>query len=231
MYGYYGYDTLFLAVIVVFILGIWAQIRVKNTYKKYSQEYASSGVTAANMAERMLSEHGSSVQVTMIPGSLTDNYNPRTGLVSLSESTYGSTSVAALAVAAHEIGHVMQHQEGYIPIRIRNAILPAASIGSTAAPYIVILGAIMGSYNLAMIGVYLFLAMLIFQIVTLPVELNASSRGLEMLESGGYISYDQRGDAKAVLKAAAMTYIVAALSTLVSFLRLLMIAGNSRRRN
>ena len=228
MYGYYGYDTLFLAVIVVFILGIWAQIRVKNTYKKYSQEYASSGVTAANMAERMLSEHGSSVQVTMIPGSLTDNYNPRTGLVSLSESTYGSTSVAALAVAAHEIGHVMQHQEGYIPIKIRNAILPAASIGSTAAPYIVILGAIMGSYNLAMIGVYLFLAMLI---VTLPVELNASGRGLEMLESGGYISYDQRGDAKAVLKAAAMTYIVAALSTLVSFLRLLMIANNSRRRN
>ena len=128
MYGYYGYDTLFLAVIVVFILGIWAQIRVKNTYKKYSQEYASSGVTAANMAERMLSEHGSSVQVTMIPGSLTDNYNPRTGLVSLSQSTYGSTSVAALAVAAHEIGHVMQHQEGYIPIKIRNAILPAASI-------------------------------------------------------------------------------------------------------
>ena len=229
MYGYYGYDTLFLAVIVVFILGIWAQIRVKNTYKKYSQEYASSGVTAANMAERMLSEHGSSVQVTMIPGSLTDNYNPRTGLVSLSESTYGSTSVAALAVAAHEIGHVMQHQEGYIPIRIRNAILPAASIGSTAAPYIVILGAIMGSYNLAMIGVYLFLAMLIFQIVTLPVELNASGRGLEMLE--GYISYDQRGDAKAVLKAAAMTYVVAAISTLVSFLRLLMIANNSRRRN
>ena len=97
MYGYYGYDTLFLAVIVVFILGIWAQIRVKNTYKKYSQEYASSGVTAANMAERMLSEHGSSVQVTMIPGSLTDNYNPRTGRVSLSQSTYGSTSVAALA--------------------------------------------------------------------------------------------------------------------------------------
>ena len=224
MYGYYGYDTLFLAVIVVFILGIWAQVRVKNTYKKYSQEYASSGVTAANMAERMLSEHGSSVQVTMIPGSLTDNY-------SLSQSTYGSTSVAALAVAAHEIGHVMQHQEGYIPIKIRNAILPAASIGSTAAPYIVILGAIMGSYNLAMIGVYLFLAMLIFQIVTLPVELNASSRGLEMLESGGYISYDQRGDAKAVLRAAAMTYIVAALSTLVSFLRLLMIANNSRRRN
>ena len=226
MYGYYGYDTLFLAVIVVFILGIWAQIRVKNTYKKYSQEYASSGVTAANMAERMLREHGSSVQVTMIPGSLTDNYNPRTGLVSLSQGTYGSTSVAA-----HEIGHVMQHQEGYIPIKIRNAILPAASIGSSAAPYIVILGAIMGSYSLAMIGVYLFLAMLIFQIVTLPVELNASSRGLEMLESGGYISYDQRGDAKAVLKAAAMTYVVAAISTLVSFLRLLMIAGNSRRRN
>lgn len=231
MYGYYGYDTLFLAVIVVFILGIWAQARVKSTYKKYSGEYAASGATAANMAERMLREHGSSVQVAMISGSLTDNYNPRTGIVSLSQSTYGSSSVAALAVAAHEIGHVMQHQEGYLPIKIRNAILPVASIGSNAAPYIVILGAVMDSYNLAMIGVYLFLAMLIFQVVTLPVELNASSRGLEMLESGGYISYDQRGGAKAVLRAAAMTYVVAAISTLVSFLRLLSIAGSSRRRN
>ena len=231
MYGYYGYDTLFLAVIVVFILGIWAQIRVKNTYKKYSQEYASSGVTAANMAERMLSEHGSSVQVTMIPGSLTDNYNPRTGLVSLSQGTYGSTSVAALAVAAHEIGHVMQHQEGYIPIRIRNAILPAASIGSTAAPYIVILGAIMGSYNLAMIGVYLFLAMLIFQIVTLPVELNASSRALRMLEEGGYVTYEESDAAKRVLRAAAMTYVLAALASLVNFLRLLSLASRTRRND
>ena len=228
MYGYYGYDTLFLAVIVVFILGIWAQIRVKNTYKKYSQEYASSGVTAANMAERMLREHGSSVQVTMIPGSLTDNYNPRTGLVSLSQSTYGSTSVAALAVAAHEIGHVMQHQEGYIPIKIRNAILPAASIGSTAAPYIVILGAIMGSYNLAMIGVYLFLAMLIFQIVTLPVEFNASSRALALLSDNG-ILYDSEVDqTKKVLSAAAMTYVASAATAIIQLARLLMLRGRNR---
>lgn len=229
--GYYSYDMLFFALIAIFILGLIAQSRVKSVYKKYSSVYAVSGIAAADMARQMLYDHGSSVQVTMTGGTLTDNYNPKTGLVSLSQSTYSSSSVAALAVAAHEIGHVMQHQEGYLPIKLRNAILPAASVGSTAAPYIVILGVIMGSYNLAMIGVYLFFAMLLFQIVTLPVEFNASRRGLAMLESGGYISESQQSGAEAVLRAAAMTYVIAALSALVSFLRLLMIANSSRRRD
>ncbi len=229
--GYYSYDMLFFALIAIFILGLVAQARVKSVYKKYSSVYAVSGIAASDMARQLLYDHGSSVQVTMTGGTLTDNYNPKTGLVSLSQSTYSSSSVAALAVAAHEIGHVMQHQEGYLPIKLRNAILPAASIGSTAAPYIVILGVIMGSYNLAMIGVYLFFAMLLFQIVTLPVEFNASRRGLAMLQSGGYISESQQTGAEAVLRAAAMTYVIAALSALVSFLRLLMIANSSRRRD
>lgn len=228
-YGYGSYDILFIGVIAVFILGIWAQFRVQKIYKKYSSVGAASGISAAEMASRILRQSGSGVQVGQIGGSLTDNYNPRTGVVSLSQGVYGSSSVAALAIAAHELGHVMQHEEGYLPIKIRNMVLPVASIGSSAAPYITLLGVIMGSYNLAMIGVWLFLAMLIFQVVTLPVELNASSRALNMLEDGGYISYDQRGSARKVLGAAATTYVVAALSTLISFLRLFMMAKNTRR--
>ena len=162
-------------------------------------------------------------------GTLTDNYNPVTGVVSLSQGVYGSSSIAALAIAAHELGHVMQHEQEYLPIKIRNTVLPVASIGSRSAPYITLLGVFMGSYNLAMIGVWLFLAMLIFQVVTLPVELNASSRALNMLQDGGYISYDQRSSARRVLNAAAMTYVVAALSTLISFIRLFAMARSTKR--
>lgn len=231
MYGSYysSYDILMFGVIAVFILSIWAQSRVQKIYKQYSSVRASSGISAAEMASRMLRQNGSSVQVTQIGGSLTDNYNPRTGIVSLSQGVYGSSSIAALAVAAHEIGHVMQHENDYLPIRIRNMVLPVASIGSKSAPYITILGVLMGSYNLAMVGVYLFLAMLIFQVVTLPVELNASGRALNMLQDGGYISNDERSSARKVLNAAALTYVVAALSVLVSFLRLFMLARNTRR--
>lgn len=229
-YGYGSYDILLFGVIAVFILGIWAQSRVQKIYRQYSTVGSSSGISAAEMASRLLRQNGSSVQVTQIAGNLTDNYNPRTGVVSLSQGVYGSSSIAALAIAAHEIGHVMQHENDYLPIRIRNMVLPAASIGSRSAPYITLLGVLMGSYNLAMIGVWLFLAMLIFQVVTLPVELNASGRALDMLQDGGYISNDQRYSARKVLNAAAMTYVVAALSTLISFLRLFMLARNTRRR-
>ena len=229
-YGYGSYDILLFGVLLVMILGFWAQGRVQKIYRQYSSVGSSSGISAAEMASRMLRQNGSSVQVTQIAGNLTDNYNPRTGIVSLSQGVYGSSSIAALAVAAHEIGHVMQHENDYLPIRIRNMVLPAASIGSRSAPYITILGVLMGSYNLAMVGVYLFLAMLIFKVVTLPVEFNASSRALNMLQAGGYISNDERYSARKVLNAAALTYVVAALSTLVSFLRLFMMAKNTRRR-
>lgn len=228
-YGDY-YTLLWIAVIAVLILGIVAQVRVKNVYKRYSQVRALSGIPASQMAAEALRSAGSNVRVEQIPGALTDNYNPRTGIVSLSQGTYSSSSIAALAVAAHEIGHVMQHEEGYGPIKVRNALLPVASIGSTAAPYITIAGVLMGSFGLAMLGVYLFLGILLFQLVTLPVEFNASRRGLALLEDGGYIAYDERGDASKVLRAAATTYVVAALSTLVSFLRLLAMASSTRRR-
>lgn len=235
MYGYgYGYgatsDLLLIAVLIVFVLGLVAQGRVSSTFNKFAKIPAGAGIPAYVAADQLLRRAGSSVQVTQVSGSLTDHYNPRTNTVGLSQSVYNQSSIAALAVAAHEIGHVMQHQDGYLPIRLRNAVLPVASIGSGAAPWITLIGVVMGSFNLAMLGVWLFLGILLFQIVTLPVEFNASSRALAMLEEGGYLARDEIPGARKVLRAAAMTYVVAALSALISFLRLFLMAQGTRRR-
>jgi len=225
-----GYDGWLLpALLGVLLLSFWAQSRVQNTFKKYSKVPASRGVPACSVANALLRNENSTVQVTPVGGNLTDHFDPRTNIVGLSEAVYNDNSVAAVAVAAHEIGHVMQYEEGYLPIRLRNAVLPVANIGSMAAPWIVIAGLLFGSYKLSLIGVILFGAMLLFQVVTLPVEFNASSRGIEMLQSGGFLSYDEVPQAKAVLRAAAFTYVVAALASLVSFLRLLSIANRGRR--
>lgn len=237
MYGYgsiYGYDAysnlMLFAVLAVFVLGLIAQARVSSTFNKYAKVPASAAIPAYEAARRLLLHAGSSVQVTEVSGKLTDHYDPRSRIVGLSQSVYNQSSVAALAVAAHEIGHVMQHEEGYLPIKLRNAVLPMASIGSNAAPWITLLGVMMGSFNLAMLGVWLFLGILLFQFVTLPVELNASHRALVMLEDGGFLAYDEVSSARKVLRAAAMTYVVAALSALVGFLRLFLMAQSTRRR-
>ena len=230
---YYGFDyTWYLLVLPAFLLALWAQLRVKTTYAKYSRIRSVRGRTAAEVASELLGRYsGEFVQIEAVQGRLTDHFNPATKTVGLSTAVYGESSVAALAVAAHEIGHVLQHQEGYLPIRLRNAVLPAANIGSNLAPWIVIAGVIFGSFNLAMVGVVLFGAVLLFQLVTLPAELNASSRALRMLEEGGYVGYEQTGDARKVLRAAAMTYVLATIAALISFLRLFMIAASSRRRD
>ena len=229
-FGYGSGDGIYIILLLV-VMGIsmYAQSRVQRTFNQFSQTYVSSGLRAEEIAQQLLNRAGSSVQIQPVQGTLTDHYDPRSGIVGLSTQVYGQRSVAAIAVAAHEIGHVMQYQEGYAPIRLRNAILPVANIGSYAAPWIVILGLFMGSYNLAMIGVVLFGAMLVFQVVTLPVEFNASSRALRMLEEGNYITYDESDGAKKVLNAAAMTYVWAAVASLISFLRLLAMANRSRR--
>ena len=229
---YYGsgdgiYILLLLAVMAV---SLYAQSKVQRTFQQFAGTPVSSGKTADQIAQELLNRNNSAVTITPVQGALTDHFDPRNNVVGLSTQVYGSNSVSAAAVAAHEIGHVMQYESGYSAIRLRNAILPVASIGSQAAPWIVILGLMMGSYNLSMIGVYLFGAMLLFQLVTLPVEFDASSRGLRMLEEGNYISYEESDGARKVLNAAAMTYVLAALSALISFLRLLSIAQRSRRR-
>lgn len=225
-------SLLYFALLILMVVSLFAQGRVQRVFQKYANEPAASGKTAESVAYELLARYGAgSVRIEPVSGALTDHYNPKTDVVGLSQAVYGERSVSALAVAAHEIGHVLQHEEGYLPIRIRNAVLPAASIGSNLAPWIVILGLFLGSYNLSMVGVVLFGAVLVFQLATLPAELNASSRALRMLEDGGYVDYSQSDDAKKVLRAAAMTYVLATLAALVSFLRLYSIAASSRRRD
>ena len=229
---YYGGDyTLIFLLIGVTILGIFAQINVKNTFNKYSRMRSMRGTRAVDVAQSLLNANMSSVSIVPVSGSLTDHYNPRQNTVGLSQSVYNESSVAAIAVAAHEIGHVMQYQNGYNPIKIRNSILPVARLGSFISPYIVLAGVFMGSYNLAIVGVVLFAAVLVFQLFTLNVEFDASRRALEMLTSGGYlVSSEEERAAKKVLRAAAFTYVVSTLATLVSLLRLLAIASSSRNR-
>ena len=227
------YTFLLLAALAVMVLGMLAQVGVQNTFSKYSQMRAMSGLTASEVAKELLRSNGSSVQVRPTGGALTDNYNPKAGCVSLSQSVYSSTSVAAIAVAAHECGHVMQYQNGYAAIKLRNALLPAANIGSRFSYLLVILGIFMGSfgYTVSMIGVVLFGAVLLFQLLTLPIELDASRRAMDMLNAGGYIAIgEEESAAKKVLRAAAFTYVVAVLSAAISFLRLLAIAQSNRRR-
>ena len=229
-FGYGSGDGIYI-ILLLAVMGIsfYAQSKVQRTFQQFSQTYIASGLRAEEIAQQLLNRANSPVQIQPVQGSLTDHYDPKNGVVGLSQQVYGQSSIAAIAVAAHEIGHVMQYQEGYAPIRLRNAILPVASIGSSAAPWIVILGLFMGSYNLAMVGVVLFGAMLVFQVVTLPVEFNASSRALRMLEEGNYITYEESDGAKKVLNAAAMTYVWAAVASLISFLRLLAMANRTRR--
>ncbi len=231
MYFSYGSTDMLYILLLFVVMGfsLFAQNKVQKTFQQFADKPISSGMRAEQVAQQLLYNGNSNVQIEAVQGRLTDHFDPKNGIVGLSTQVYGQSSIAAVAVAAHEIGHVMQYQEGYMPIRLRNAILPVASIGSQAAPWIVILGLFMGSYNLAMIGVVLFGAMLVFQVVTLPVEFNASSRALRMLEEGNYITYEESDGAKKVLKAAAMTYVWAALAALVSFLRLLALTNRTRR--
>lgn len=227
---YYSSDVYFFLLIVVMVIGMIAQARVTSTFQKYSQVQSRTMRRASQVASELLSSNGISAPVVEVQGSLTDHYNPKTGTVGLSQSVYSSSSVAALAVAAHEIGHVIQYEHGYVPIRIRNAILPVARLGSSVAPMLVLIGLLMGLFDLAAIGVGLFAAVFLFQLVTLPVEFNASSRAIEMLSAGGYLAHDEVPAAKKVLRAAAMTYVVAALASLVSLLRLFALASGRRRR-
>lgn len=227
---YYNTDMLYIILLIgVMILGYAAQGLVNGTFNRYNQAPASTRKPAAQVAEELLEAGGSSVALEKVQGSLTDHFNPKTQIVGLSEAVYGSPSVAAIAVAAHEIGHVMQYERGYAPIRVRNAILPVAQLGSSLAPWIVIGGLLLGLFNLAIAGVVLFGVVFLFQIVTLPVEFNASSRAMEMLEAGGYVTYDESKQAKRVLRAAALTYVVAALASLTQLLRYLSLTRRSSR--
>ena len=228
---YVSYETVMLALIVVLILSLIAQGKVRRVFNRYNSVPAARGIPAYAAAQEMLMDNGSAVTVHPVQGTLTDHYDPRNDTVGLSTEVYNSTSVAALAIAAHEIGHVLQYQENYAPIRWRTAVLPVANIGATFGPYMILIGLFMNLYPLAVVGLGLYGAMFLFQLITLPVEFDASRRGLELLDRGGYIDYSNRTDAKKVLSAAAWTYVLAALGSLLSFLRFFMLVNGNRRRN
>ena len=228
---YVRYETIMLGLIVVFILSLIAQGKVRRVFKRYNTVPAARNIPAYAAAQEMLMDNGSSVTVQPVQGTLTDHYDPKNGTVGLSTEVYDSSSVAALAITAHEIGHVLQYQENYAPIAWRTAILPTANLGATLGPYMILIGLFMNLYPLAVIGLVLYGTMFVFQLVTLPVELNASRRGLELLDRGGYIDYANRNDARKVLSAAAWTYVLAALGSLLSFLRFFMLVNGNRRRN
>ena len=234
--GNYIYLFLLLGIMV---LSLIAQSRVQRVFNQYAQVRARRGITGAQLANELLYQNGLSLPIQSVQGQLTDHYNPKTQVVGLSQAVYGSDSVSAYAVAAHEIGHVLQHNEDYAPMKLRSTILPVANIGSRIGPFMVIGGLLLSmlaertgnlGYYIAMAGVALYAMMFLFQLVTLPIEFNASKRGLQMLTEGGYIDDDELPGAKKMLNAAAMTYVLAALGAFVSVLRFLSIAGGARRR-
>jgi Zn-dependent membrane protease YugP len=229
-YGSYGmyngfYSASYLLVIIGAVLCLLASARVKSTYRKYAKVRSVSGLTGAQAAEMILRRNGVlGVTVQHVTGELTDHYDPARGVVNLSDATYNSTSVAAIGVAAHECGHVMQHEQGYLPLRIRTALVPVANIGSNIGIWIVMIGVILGmNSTLAMIGVYLFSFGVLFQIVTLPVEFNASRRALAMLQDYGMLGQTEIQGSRSVLSAAAMTYVAALLMSMLQLLRYVLI--------
>lgn len=220
----------YILVIIGLIITLIASAKVKSAFNKYNSVASRRGITGAECARRILDANGlHHIQIQHIAGQLTDNYNPKTGVVSLSESTFGSTSIAALGVAAHECGHAVQHAVGYAPIRVRNGIYPVVNICSHAAIPIIIIGILLSQFGLSLVGVVLYCAVLVFQLVTIPTETDASSRALKTLEGMALLDEDELKGAKKVLTAAAMTYFASAAATALTILRfLLIIMGNSR---
>ena len=220
------------------ILSLWASARVNSTFKKYSQIHSLSGLTGAEVARRILYENGLyDVKIEQTHGHLTDHYDPRTNVVRLSESTYSSTSSAAIGVAAHEVGHAIQHARNYIPLKLRNAIVPVTNIGAKLSMPLILLGIVLSAFGpyfayLAYFGVACFSLCALFQLLTLPTEFNASRRALKAIDECGILDREEMAGARRVLSAAAMTYVAALAVTLAQLLRRVLIVGslNNRRR-
>ncbi|HZJ82419.1 MAG TPA: zinc metallopeptidase [Clostridia bacterium] len=213
------------------ILSFYAQYKVQNTFNKFIRVGNRGGYTGAEVARKILdSQDLRDVPVDMVAGRLTDHYDPRKRVLRLSEEVYRGKSVASIGVAAHEAGHAMQHSNGYIPLSIRNAIVPIASFGSQASFLFIFLGLFIGSGTFLLdVGIYLFLGTVIFQLITLPVEFNASNRAVGLLVSQGFVMGDEEAKVKKVLNAAALTYVAAAASAVSQLLRLLMLRNRRRR--
>lgn len=233
-YGYYYYpmfDPTYILVLIGVIISLWASAKVKTTYAKYSRVRSMSGMTGAQAAERILHSAGIyDVRIEHVAGNLTDHYDPRSRVLRLSDAVYGSASVAAIGVAAHECGHAVQDQKDYAPLRIRNSLVPVANFGTMAAWPIIVIGLIFGSSSfLINLGILLFSLGVLFQLVTLPVEFDASKRAVQMLGNQGILYGDEVAQTRKVLNAAAMTYVAAAAASILSLLRLLILFGGRDR--
>lgn len=230
MYGYgFYYDRTYILLIIGMLLSLAASAKLKSTFARYRSVRNASGLTGEQAARRILQAAGiTDVQVRVVHGSLTDHYDPRTKTVNLSQDIYGQTSLAAVGVAAHECGHAIQHATHYAPLEIRSAIVPAANLGSQLSWPLFFIGLIMSIRPLITAGIVLFSLAVLFQLVTLPVEINASSRALHMLEATGILGSDENRGARKVLTAAAMTYVAALAGSVLQLFRLLILAGGRR---
>lgn len=228
---YYYYDPYYLVLVLpALIIAMIAQFKVQSTFKKYAQQMSFRGRTAAQITREILDNNGLfSVKVERVSGNLTDHYDPKTNVIRLSDSVHDSTSVASIGVAAHEAGHAVQHATGYAPIRLRNAVLPVANIGSHLAVPVILLGLLFSFEPLVAAGIILFSALVLFQVITLPVEFNASRRALVTLESSCMLDDTELRGAKKVLSAAAMTYVAATLVSAMQLLRLVLLSRGRRR--
>ena len=230
-YGYYYYDPTYMLIVISALISLFAQFLVNSRFSKYSRVRSRSGMTGAQAAERILQSQGSyDVAIQRVSGKLTDPYDPRNKTLNLSDAVYASTSVAAVGVAAHECGHAIQHARGYAPLSFRSALVPVANIGSQLSWLFIILGIFFGgSHTLIMLGILMFSAAVLFQLVTLPVEFNASGRALKLLSETGILQKDEVSDTRKVLSAAALTYVAAATTAVLQLLRLLRLFGGNDR--
>lgn len=225
------YDATYILVLIGALLSMWASARVNTTYRKYAKVRSMSGLTGAEAARRILNGAGVyQVRIEHISGNLTDHYDPREKVLRLSDAVYGSSSVAAIGVAAHECGHAIQDDQSYAPLRFRGAFVPVANIGTKAALPIILLGLFFGSSGLLIeIGLLCFACGTLFQLITLPVEFNASARAVDILGNTHMLSGEELKHTRKVLSAAAMTYVAAAAASILSLLRLLLLFGGRRR--
>ena len=228
------FDPSYILVLVGIVLSMLASSRVRSAFNKYSQVRTVSGITGADTAVRILRQAGIfDVSVAQVSGSLTDHYDPSSKTLRLSQTVYGSNSVAAVSVAAHECGHAIQDQEGYVPLRLRAALVPVTNFGASLSWPLIIIGLMIGgtaSQILINIGIWMFAAVVAFHLITLPVEFDASARALRILESSGILHGEENKQAKAVLGAAALTYVASAAAMALQLLRLLLLTQNRRRR-
>ncbi len=224
------FDWTYIVIVMPFLLlSMWAQSKVSSTYSKYSTVMSRSGLTAEIAVRKILDSNGLfNVSITRVSGHLTDHFDPRNNTIALSDSVYGSNSIAAIGVAAHEAGHAVQHAEGYAPIKLRSVLVPVANFGSKLCMPLVLIGILAAFYPLTYAGIALFGLTTLFQLVTLPTELDASKRAIKALD-GAYMSDEEIKGTKKVLTAAAMTYLAALFVSLASLLRLIVIVGGRRR--